>query len=141
MLHYLLIKPKKIFECFICFWKWFYTFVLLVFVQNAFLCFSSIDWFRGSFARSSKSWASCETASEPSFDEKHKNAFWTKTRNMKVQNHFQKHIKHSKIFLGLINKYLSIHITFEHVQSHKWDKHYLNKVLCVVCEYQMWNSL
>ena len=34
-------NPKKIFECFICFWKWFYSFVLLVFVQNAFLCFSS----------------------------------------------------------------------------------------------------
>ena len=32
MLDYLLIKPKKIFKCFICFWKWFYTFVLLVFV-------------------------------------------------------------------------------------------------------------
>ena len=41
MLKYLMIKPKNIFECFICFWKWFYTFVLLVFVQNAFLCFSS----------------------------------------------------------------------------------------------------
>ena len=41
MLKYLLIKPKKIFECFICFWKWFYTFMILVFVQNAFLCFSS----------------------------------------------------------------------------------------------------
>ena len=38
MLNYLLIKPKKIFECFICFWKWFYTCVLLVFVQNAFFC-------------------------------------------------------------------------------------------------------
>ena len=34
-------NPKKIFEYFICFWKWFYTFVLLVFVQNAFLCCSS----------------------------------------------------------------------------------------------------
>ena len=34
-------NPKKIFECFIYFWKWFYTFVFLVFVQNAFLCFSS----------------------------------------------------------------------------------------------------
>ena len=33
-------NPKKIFECFICFWKWFYTFVLLVFL-TAFLCFSS----------------------------------------------------------------------------------------------------
>ena len=41
MLKYLLIKPKMIFECFICFWKWFYTFVSYVFVQNAFLCFSS----------------------------------------------------------------------------------------------------
>ena len=41
MLKYLIIKPKNIFEWFICFWKWFYTFVLLVFVQNAFLCFSS----------------------------------------------------------------------------------------------------
>ena len=40
MLNYLSIKPKKIFECFICFWKWFYTFLLLVFVQNASLCFS-----------------------------------------------------------------------------------------------------
>ena len=41
MLNYLLIKPKKIFECFICFWKWFYTFVFLIFFQNAFLYFSS----------------------------------------------------------------------------------------------------
>ena len=41
MLNHLSIKPKKIFEYFICFWKWFYTFVFLVFVQNAFLCFSS----------------------------------------------------------------------------------------------------
>ena len=32
---------KKIFKCFICFWKWFYTFMILVFVQNAFVCFSS----------------------------------------------------------------------------------------------------
>ena len=41
MLKYLLIKPKKIFECFICCWKWFYTFLSYVFIQNAFLCFSS----------------------------------------------------------------------------------------------------
>ena len=41
MLKYLMIKSKNIFECFICFLKWFYTFVLLFFVQNAFLCFSS----------------------------------------------------------------------------------------------------
>ena len=30
---------KIFFECFICFWKWFYTFVSLVFYQNACLCF------------------------------------------------------------------------------------------------------
>ena len=41
MLKYLLIKPKKIFECFICFLKWFYAFMFLVFVQNAYLFFSS----------------------------------------------------------------------------------------------------
>ena len=41
MLKYLMTKSKKIFECFICFWKWFYTFVSYVFVKNAFLCFSS----------------------------------------------------------------------------------------------------
>ena len=59
MLIYLLIKPKKIFECFICFLKWFYTFVLLVFVQNAFLCFFK-NWFKGCFARSSRLRASHE---------------------------------------------------------------------------------
>ena len=39
MLNYLLIKPKKIFECFICFWKCFYTFVFLVFVKMHFCVF------------------------------------------------------------------------------------------------------
>ena len=40
-------KPKKIFECFICFWIWFYRFMSFVFDQNVFffffffLCFSS----------------------------------------------------------------------------------------------------
>ena len=43
------------------------------------------------------------------FEQKHK------TREYKITF---KQIKHSKNFLGLINKYLSIHITFEHVQSH-----------------------
>ena len=38
---YLLIKPKIFFEYFICFWKWFCTFMFLVFVQHASLCFSS----------------------------------------------------------------------------------------------------
>ena len=60
MLKYLVIKPKKIFECFICFWKWFYTFMLLVLVQNAFLCFSPKNWFKGFFARSLRLRASRE---------------------------------------------------------------------------------
>ena len=60
MLKYLLIKPKKIFECFICFWKWFYTFVSYVFVQNAFLCFFFKNWFRGCLLRSSRLRASRE---------------------------------------------------------------------------------
>ena len=51
---------QKIFKCFICFLKWFYTFMFLIFVQNAFLCFSSKNWFRGSFVRSSRLRASCE---------------------------------------------------------------------------------
>ena len=38
MLKYLMIKPKKIFECFICLWKWFYTFVLLVFLFKIHCC-------------------------------------------------------------------------------------------------------
>ena len=41
ILNFLSIKPKKIFEYFIFFLKWFYTFLLLIFVQNAFLCCSS----------------------------------------------------------------------------------------------------
>ena len=36
---YLLNKPKNIFECFICFLKWFYTFVSYVFVQMHFCVF------------------------------------------------------------------------------------------------------
>ena len=59
-LKYLLIKPKNIFECFICFWKWFYTFMSYVFVQNAFLCFFFKNWFRGCLARSSRLRASRE---------------------------------------------------------------------------------
>ena len=39
-----------------------------------------------------------------------------------------------KIFLGLIDKQLSIYI-FEHVQSHKWNKHSLS--IRLVCEDQV----
>ena len=53
-------NPKGFFLCFICFWKWFYTFVLLVLVQNALLCFSSKNMFRGCFARSLRLRASRE---------------------------------------------------------------------------------
>ena len=38
MLKYLMIKPKNIFECFICFRKWFYTFVLLGFLFKMHFC-------------------------------------------------------------------------------------------------------
>ena len=39
MLKYLLIKSKKIFECFICFWNWFYTFVSYVLFKMHFRVF------------------------------------------------------------------------------------------------------
>ena len=39
--HVLADQTQNIFKCFICFWKWFYTFMFLVFVQNTFWCFSS----------------------------------------------------------------------------------------------------
>jgi len=38
MLKYLMIKPKNIFEYFICFLKWFYTFMLLVFLFKMHFC-------------------------------------------------------------------------------------------------------
>ena len=52
LLNYLLIKPKNIFEYFICFWKCFYAFVFWVFVQIAFFMFFIKNSFRGIFARS-----------------------------------------------------------------------------------------
>ena len=52
LLNYLLIKPKNIFEYFICFWKCFYAFVFWVFVQIAFFMFFIKNSFRGNFARS-----------------------------------------------------------------------------------------
>ena len=54
LLNYLLIKPKNIFEYFICFWKCFYAFVFWVFVQIAFFMFFIKNSFRGIFARSSR---------------------------------------------------------------------------------------
>ena len=52
LLNYLLIKPKNIFEYFLCFWKCFYAFVFWVFVQIAFFMFFIKNSFRGIFARS-----------------------------------------------------------------------------------------
>ena len=39
MLIYLFIKPKNIFECFICFWKWFNTFMSYVLFKMHFCLF------------------------------------------------------------------------------------------------------
>ena len=53
ILNCLSIKPKTIFEYFICFWKCFCAFVFWVFVQIAFFMFFIKNSFRGIFARSS----------------------------------------------------------------------------------------
>ena len=52
MLKYLLIKLKKNFECFICCWKWFYSFVLFSFCLKCIFVFFFKNWFRGLFTRS-----------------------------------------------------------------------------------------
>ena len=34
------------------------------------------------------------------------------------------------------------HITFEYVQTHKWNRHSLNiRLMCCMCMDQVWNSL
>ena len=53
ILNCLSIKPKTIFEYFICFWKCFCAFVFWVFVQIAFFMFFIKNSFRGIFARNS----------------------------------------------------------------------------------------
>ena len=60
VLNFLLIKPKNIFEYFICFLKWFYTFVFLSFCLKCLFVLFFKNWFRGSFARSSRLRASRE---------------------------------------------------------------------------------
>ena len=60
MLKYLLIKLKKNFECFICCWKWFYSFVLFSFCSKCIFVFFFKNWFRGLFARSLRLKASHE---------------------------------------------------------------------------------
>ena len=57
------------------------------------------------------------------------------------KNHFQKHMKHSKIFLGLIIKQLSIHKSHLNTYNHtnEIDIHWTLD-LCVVCGNQVWTS-
>ena len=59
---------------------------------------------------------------------------------LQKQKTFQKQLKHSKIFLCLINKDWACENTFNQVQSHKWIRHSLNIDLCEVCGYQKWDS-
>ena len=56
------------------------------------------------------------------------------------KNTFQKQSKHSKIFLCLINIWLSMCNTFNQVHSHKWIRHSLKTGMCDVCGYQRWDS-
>ena len=62
-------------------------------------------------------------------------------KNKCDKNHFQKHMKHSNIFFGLIIKQLSIH------KSHLNTYNHINEIdihwtldLCVVCVNQVWPS-
>ena len=68
--------------------------------------------------------------------EKFMDFFWKFSK----QNTFQKQLKYSKIFLGLINICLSMYITFNQVQSYKWIRHSFNINMCDVGGYQMWDS-
>ena len=52
--HVLADQTQKDFWVFYMFWKWFYTFMFSVFVQNAFFVFFFKSWFRDHFARSSR---------------------------------------------------------------------------------------
>ena len=68
-----------------------------------------------------------------------KHVFHTKTtqktlKNMGDTNHFQKQIKKKKKSFWFDPHIVEhTHITFEHVQSHKWNKHSLNKsLMCCV---------
>ena len=59
---------------------------------------------------------------------------------LQKQKTFQKQLKHSKIFLCLINKDWACENTFNQVQSHKWIWHLLDIDMCDVCEYKKWDS-
>ena len=70
-----------------------------------------------------------ENPFEKVFDEKQEKCNLNKNSKHESIKTLSRTYKYSKIFLGLIDKRLSIHITFKHVQSHKWNKHSLNKSL------------
>ena len=61
--------------------------------------------------------------------------------NFLKQNTFPKQLKYSKLFLCLINIWLSMYNTFNQVQLHKWIRHLLNKDMCDMGGYQKWDSL
>ena len=59
MLNYLMIKPKKIFECFMCFWKWFLSLWSLKFFSNVkFLVLKNFVF--GHFTTTSRVASSCK---------------------------------------------------------------------------------
>ena len=59
---------------------------------------------------------------------------------LQKQNTFQKQLKHSKIFLCLINKDWACENTFNQVQSYKWIWHSFNIDMCNVSGYQQWDN-
>ena len=65
--------------------------------------------------------------------------FWIFFVKIFKSKYFQKTTKILKIFLGLINRCLSMYI-FNQVQSHKWIRHSLNIDMRDVGGYQLWDS-
>ena len=70
--------------------------------------------------------------------------FWHFEKNLKDQsdkNHFQKHMKHLKIFFGLIIKQLRIHTSHLNTYNHTNEIHiHWTLDMCVVCGNRVWIS-
>ena len=99
--------------------QWYLNFAILIFAVRA--C----------------SWLTRENASRRVVEQKGNRMFGQNFIH-KIIKTLSKTDKILKIFLGLIIKQLSIHITFECVQSHKWNKHSLNiRLVCCVCGSSM----
>ena len=63
----------------------------------------------------------------------HTKTIWKTLKNMGDTNHFKKQTKRTKIFLIWSTYVEHTHITFEHVQSHKWNRYSLNiRLVCCV---------